>query len=257
MANRITQGMSVLAYNLVTHTLEPTVITSVYVLNASDTYIFNGNLAVDGLEVMYINGQWTRAENAKVGDVLFDPINNSNVTINSIAISNKGGTVYDFIGTPVNDYIANGYLIDLGSTVECTTVAGSISSSSEVTMANGSQKPASELRVGESVLSYNPDTKEFVPSTIVTIKSVHPSNEYIINGVIYGDSNEIMVVNGKDTMLKDVHTGDKLFEPTLNRTVTVSSIVILNGSEVPQSYRVYDINTAPTDNYIIDGYLGS
>ena len=66
-----------------------------------------------------------------------------------------------------------------------------------------------------------------------------------------------LVVNGKDTMLKDVHTGDKLFEPVLNRTVTVSSIVILNGSEVPPSYRVYDINTAPTDNYIIDGYLGS
>ncbi|MGC8538630.1 MAG: hypothetical protein ACP5MK_02050, partial [Candidatus Micrarchaeia archaeon] len=117
LASQITPGTMVLSYNLVTHKLQPSMISAVVKLTASNRYVFNGKLNVDSNEIMFINGKWQRAYQAKVGDVLFDPLTGKNITITSIQVFNKGGTVYDFIGSPVNDYIADGYLIDKDSTV--------------------------------------------------------------------------------------------------------------------------------------------
>ncbi len=112
-ASDVKVGDVQLSYNLKTGALEPSVITYVQSFITNNTYIFNGNLKVDSHETMLINGTWQKAYKAKVGDTLFNGLLGRNVTIYSIKKLDVGGRVYDFLGSPVNDYIANGYVIDI------------------------------------------------------------------------------------------------------------------------------------------------
>jgi hypothetical protein len=104
-------GDFIMSYDFATGKLAPSAVTSVQVFETNNTYVFNGNLRVDANEVLYINGRWMKAYDTKVGDNLYMP-GYGNVTIYSISIYNKGGHVYDFLASPYNNYIANGYVID-------------------------------------------------------------------------------------------------------------------------------------------------
>ena len=44
--------------------------------------------------------------------------------------------------------------------------------------------------------------------------------------------------------------GDHLFNPLTNQNIVVSSIKIIKGN-----FTLYDINTAPVDDYVVNGYL--
>ncbi|MGC8652062.1 MAG: hypothetical protein ACP5UH_02320 [Candidatus Micrarchaeia archaeon] len=110
-ASAIKVGDIIMSYDFATGKLVPSVITDVQEFEANNTYLFNNNLKVDSNEVMYINGKWERAKNAKVGDYLYTP-GYGPVEIKSIEVLDTGGMVYDFLGGPINDYIANGYVID-------------------------------------------------------------------------------------------------------------------------------------------------
>ncbi len=111
-ASNVKVGDIIMSYDFATGKLVPSIITDVQALKSNNTYIFNNNLLVDSNEVMYVNGKWQRAYNTKVGDKLFMP-EYGNVTIYSIKIYNtSGGIVYDFLGSPIDNYIANGYVID-------------------------------------------------------------------------------------------------------------------------------------------------
>jgi hypothetical protein len=104
-------GDAIMSYNFKTGKLEPSVVTDVTTFISNNTYVFNGNLRVDENEVLYINGKWMRAKNAKIGDKLYNP-EYGNVTIYSIRRIPNGGVVYDVLATPNNNYIADGYVID-------------------------------------------------------------------------------------------------------------------------------------------------
>ena len=60
---------------------------------------------------MYINGKLALASTLKVGDTLFNPIQNMPVPVTSIRTLNGTFTLYDTITTPTADLIVNGYLI--------------------------------------------------------------------------------------------------------------------------------------------------
>ncbi|MEM3215653.1 MAG: hypothetical protein QXS17_01930 [Candidatus Micrarchaeaceae archaeon] len=248
-ASEVKPGDIVLSYNLATHELQPSVVSAVKALTADNKYIINGKLDVDGTELLYINGKWARAYTAKIGDMLFDPITGKQIKITSIQILDTGGTVYDLIGTPVNDYIGNGFLIDKDTTLgdSCTSEIGA----SLITMANGSVVQVQNLHIGDMVLSYNLQTQKIVPSVVVSVKSLYANNEYIINGNLTVDSGEDLIVNGTNELAKSLKIGDKLFDPLTNNTVTVRSIEIINNISV----KMYDVNTAPIDDSIVDGYL--
>jgi len=110
-ASTIKVGDAIMSYNFKTGKLEPSVVTDVTTFISNNTYVFNGNLRVDENEVLYINGKWMRAKNAKIGDKLYNP-EYGNVTIYSIRRIPNGGVVYDVLATPNNNYIADGYVID-------------------------------------------------------------------------------------------------------------------------------------------------
>ena len=100
-----------MSYDFATGKLAPSTVTFVQAFDTNNTYVFDGNLRVDSTEVMYVTGKWMRAHDAKIGDNLYAP-GYGNATIYSIKIYNKGGIVYDFLASPNNNYIANGYVID-------------------------------------------------------------------------------------------------------------------------------------------------
>ena len=233
-------------------------ITAVYSRVATNRYIFNDNLSVDGTEIMFINGQWIRAYMAKVGDVYYDPLLGKNITIASIQISNSAngiGRVYDFVGSPVNDYIANGFIIDLDTTDSGNPPCSgglSFSGSSYVMLFNGIAIRANELSPGMVVLSYNMQTGEPVPSVVLSVTPHTVNKMYIINGNLTVDGNEPLAVNGTLVRASNLKVGDMLFNVAKNGSVPVTSIQVVNTTET-----VYDVNAGPVDNLVVDGYLAT
>jgi len=239
----------VLSYNFATHKLEPSVISYVQSFKVSDKYTFNNNLQVDKDEIMFINGRWERAYQAKVGDVLFDPLTDKNVTITSINISNVGGTVYDFFGSPLNNFIANGFLIDYDTSPSGWTQC-SVYGNGLITLANGTEENINSLKVGTPVMSYNLISRKLAVSYITAIKYSIINQVVIINNNLITDQQEVVIANGKDTLVENLKIGDKLFNPITNQSIVVTSIRVVN-----ETTPIYDIDTAPIDDYIVNGYL--
>jgi len=248
--SEVKPGDILLSYNLVTHELQPSSVSEVKAFTANNKYIFNGKLDTDGTEVLYLNGKWARAYTAKVGDKLFDPLTGKNITITSIQVLNTGGTVYDLIGSPVNDYIGNGFLIDKVSTSASGCPSSEVGQSL-IVMANGSAEEVQNLKVGDMVLSYNLQTNKIVPAVVISIKSLYANNEYIINNNLTVDSGEDLLVNGTNMLAQNLKIGDRLFNPITKENITVTSIEIKRNVSI----KMYDVNTAPIDDYIVNGYL--
>ena len=248
LASDVRPGDMVLSYNLETHLLQPSMITYVGSLKASNTYVFNNELYVDSNELMFINGKWERAYQAKLGDKLFNALTGKNVTITSLKVlAHSGGTVYDFIGSPVNNYIADGFLIDKDK-----TIGDSVLGNATITMANGSTIPVGSLRQGNMVMSYNLQTGQLVPSMVVSMHELYGNQTYLINHNLITDGYEDMIINGTNQEVKSLKVGDTVFNPLTGQNVTVTSIIISNLSS---PIRFYDINTAPTDDYVVNNYL--
>ena len=66
---------------------------------------------MDNGETLYVNGHMEIAQYLKVGDHLFDPFTNSNVTVYKIEIKNGTFHLYDVITTPGDNLVVNNYLI--------------------------------------------------------------------------------------------------------------------------------------------------
>ena len=162
-----------------------------------------------------------------------------------------GGTVYDLIGSPVNDYIGNGFLIDAATSIISGCPDSSEVGQSLIVMANGSAEEVQNLKVGDMVLSYNLQTNKIVPAVVISIKSLYVNNEYIINNNLIVDSSEDLIVNGTNMLAQNLKIGDKLFDPITKENITVTSIEIKRNVSI----KMYDVNTAPIDDYIVNGYL--
>ena len=242
-------GMMLLSYNLETGSLQPSEVSFVYSLNATNKYTFNHDLQVDNNEIMLINGTWQRAYTAKVGDYLFDALTGKNITITSINITYHGGRVYDFIGTPVNNYIANGFLIDKDSSCDTLSLCSSFLGNETIELANGTAINVSSAAIGMEVMGYNFKLHKAVPTTIVSMRKVQSRNLYIVNGVLELDGGEsVILYNGTNIAARDLRVGDVMYSTYGGRTV-VKSITKIYGI-----YNTYDIDTAPTDDFIINGY---
>ena len=237
-----------LSYNPLTGAVSPSTVTYVFSLYANNTYIFNHALKVDSLEVMYINGTWMRAYQAKAGDTLYSPLNNTYVKITNITVLHRGGMVYDFLAAPTNNFIGNGYLIDRVTT---NGVGGcSVSSIDTVQLANGSVIGVGSLTIGDVIEGYNNITRQAVPTTVVGIEGFVVHQEYIMNSNLTVDANEVLMLNGRMQSAANITVGSELFDPETGSNVRVNTLDIVSGN-----FTVYDVNTAPTDNYVVNGYL--
>lgn len=247
-ASNIREGMKVLSYNPSTGAVSPSTVTYVFSLYANNTYIFNNALKVDALEVMYINGTWTRAYQAKVGDTLYSPLNNTYVKITNITVLHSGGMVYDFLAAPTNNFIGNGYLIDR---LTSSGFSGcSVSGIDTAQLANGSIIDVGSLTLGDVVEGYNNLTRQVVPTAVVSIEGTVVHQEYIINSNLTLDANEVLMLNGRMQSAANITVGSELFNPETGSNVRVNTLDVISGN-----FTVYDVNTAPADNYIVNGYL--
>lgn len=249
-AYQVKPGMVVLSYNLKTHADVPSVVSAVSSFNADNKYTFNNDLQVDADEIMLINGTWQRAYSAKVGDTLFNALTMQDVTITNINISNHGGKVYDFIGSPVNDYLANGFVIDKDSTCDTLTLCSSFLGNETIELANGTYVNVANVSVGMVVTGYNFMKHMTVPTVIVSIRHVQSKGMYLINNALELDGGEsVILANGTNIPASAVKVGDVLYEIGHGNT-TVKSVKFIN-----ETYSTYDMNTAPTDDFAINGYV--
>ena len=246
LASQLRPGTVVLGYNLLTGRLEPTVITSVIKHESNNVYVFNGKLHVDANEVMFIDGRWAQASTAKVGDTLFDPITGGNVTVSSIEVYPiDHGVVYDLVGSPVNDYIADGYLIDT------LTTTGSVSGGGQVLLANGQTEAMSAVAPGTLVMGYDASTGAMVPTVAMGLYPIATKQVIVINnGQLVVDAGEAMYINGAPAYASSLKVGDSIYSATQGTGIKVTNLIYLNGS-----FTVYDTITSPTDFIIVNGYV--
>ena len=247
-AQDIRPGTVIMSYNQYANALYPSIVSSVFARHTSNKYTFNNRIAVDSGEVMLIDGTWTTASNAKLGETLFDPLNNSNVRINSINITdynNTNNTVYDFIGSPFNNYIANGYLIDV------VTSTSSVSGEDLALLANYTPEAIQSLKPGTVVMGYDLQTKQLVPTVITKTYVRTGTNEYIINnGELTIDNQEGLLINNSMGVGSDLHVGDYLYDPLTGQKMVVNSLKIINGS-----FKLYEVLTTPTQNLLANGFV--
>lgn len=246
-ASQVRAGMVIMSYNPAANALAPSVVSTVISRKTGNMYIFNNVLRVDAGEDMLINGNWTLASNAKVGDSLFDPLTGKSITITSITSNYNVGTqtVYDFLAAPYNNYIADGYLID------AVTSTSSISGSGVATLANGNSESVSQLTPGTVLMGYDTNTNKLVPTVL---EQIYPRTTHqliiINNGALIVDGGEGLYINGKLALASTLKVGDTLFNPIQNMPVPVTSIRTLNGT-----FTLYDTITTPTSDLIVNGYL--
>jgi len=123
-------------------------------------------------------------------------------------------------------------------------------------MANGATEPIAQIKPGDIVLSYNPETNTFYPNVIVATVHFPVSRPYIINDKIVTDANEIFFVsrNGHREWIAaaNLRVGDKLIEPATDGEMTITSIRIEN-STTPVI--MYDLLGAQGNVFIADGAL--
>ena len=246
-ASQITLGDSVMSYDLSTHTMIPAVITAIYVKNVTNKYTFNELLKVDADEIMFINGHWQRAYVAKVGDTLFNPITGQYIKITSINVTHYNNThhVYDFVTTPLNNYVADGFLIDVKSS------SSSVLGTSVAYLANGSTVLVGNLKMGDMVLGYSLSTHQIQPVMVSSVFNLTTTNEYIINnGTLVVDSCEGLYINNRLELAQYLKVGDYLFNPFTNSNVRVNNLVIKKGV-----FHLYDVITTPDDNIVVNNYL--
>ena len=249
VASQLKPGTAIMSYNPASNATQPSIISSILKGHALNRYTFSNNLTVDSQETMLINGRWMLAGSSKVGDMIYDPLTKHNVPITSINISYNGGTIYDIYDQPINNFITyGGYVVD-----GVTSTGGdscSVVGYDTIALANGSYAPASEIKVGQSLMSYNLKNKSAAPTVVTGVKSFNVTQIYIINNNLTIDASETLLVNGNFSTAANLKIGDYLFNPLSGQNVKVASLNIVNSSS-----RVYDINTAPIDAYIANGYM--
>ena len=139
---------------------------------------------------------------------------------------------------------------------------GSVAAGTLITLADGSQVPVQNLRVGMQLLSYDMASHQYVTSTINRFATVQVNNLMIIQTgsgpPLRVDQNPAQKVwaklpDGTVTLMSvtNLQIGYDLFQAPNQTWVPITSITYVNQGQ----YVMYDIYTTAPGNYIANGYL--
>jgi hypothetical protein len=139
---------------------------------------------------------------------------------------------------------------------------GSVAAGTLITLADGTQVPVQQLRVGMKLLSYDMTTHQYVTTTITKFVSVVTYNQMEIhtaNGKpLVVDQNPaqklyVKLPDGTVTLMSvtDLKVGYDLFDAISQTWTPITSIHYQNGG----THLMYDIYTTSPGNYIANGYL--
>lgn len=138
-----------------TFMLEPKPITEISVSKKNLTYkIHVGGVVIEGTSEhpMYVNGQWVKIKDLKVGDELTNS-KGELVSIDKIEISEEDKTVYNLLGVVDNrNFFVEDYL---SHNKPPPPVLACFVAGTQITLSNGDTKNIEDIVVGDVVVSYN------------------------------------------------------------------------------------------------------
>jgi len=139
---------------------------------------------------------------------------------------------------------------------------GSVAAGTLITLADGSQVPVQNLKVGMKLLSYDMTTHQFVVTTLDRFFTVVTRNQMEIKTAtgkpLIVDQNPaqklyVKLPDGTVTLLSvtELKVGYQLFEPLSQTWTPITDIHYQNGG----NHVMYDLYTSGPGNYIANGYL--
>jgi len=191
-------------------------------------------------------------------------------TLNAGATATETLTLWSYSDTPVGSYVvrvtgtSGSFTQSVSVTLTVTSYSGgggggggSLANGVLITMADGSKIPVQNVKVGDRMLGYDPESGHYGTAIVTATKTVNTNNELIIhmeNGpVLKTDFSKTEVlwtktVDGRVLWLPvtQLNPGDSLF--TQGGWIKVTSIDFINGQ-----YVMYDITA--TMAYFANGYL--
>ena len=147
-------------------------------------------------------------------------------------------------------------------TVTASACSGSVAAGTLITLANRTQTPVQNLRVGMQLLSYDMTRGEYAITTITRFETVVTYNQMVISTgsgkPLIVDQNPAqklyaMLPDGTVALVSvtDLRVGYKLFQPLSQTWVSISNIRYQDNGV----HSMYDIYTTTPGNYIANGYL--
>ena len=253
-------GDKVISYNLSANkTIADTVgQTFTHPNTGGGYYLLNNSLKVTGNHPVWVNNnEWREVSSLKTGDYLMDPKGDL-VKIESIRFIPGVNTVYSLhLNGDDHNYFTEGFLVhnsaqNTGSKATGTDRAGCFLAGTEILTPYGGKKMIEDLKIGDTVLSYDVSGKQTAVNTI-TQTFTHPNTGggyYLINNSLKVTGNHPIWVN--NTSWKEasyLKIGDYLLD-SHNNLVAVESI-----EKKPGIYTVYNLEVENTHTYFAGGIL--
>ena len=147
-------------------------------------------------------------------------------------------------------------------TVTASACGGSVAAGTLITLADRTQTPVQNLRVGLQLLSYDMTRREYATTTITRFETVVTSNQMVISTstgkplIVDQNPAQRLYAQLPDGMVAlvsvtDLKVGYKLFQPLSQTWVPITNIQYQNSG----IHTMYDIYTTAPGNYIANGYL--
>ena len=252
----VKEGDYVASYDFETKGLVGSLVKKKFVHDYDGEYlIINGRLKVTPNHPLFVDEQWKKAGEVKVGDKLFGK-DGDEVEVVSVRTERGKLKVYNLEISGVNNYFAENVLVHNKDTGEEEGPPAEeegppcFLSGTKILIYGGSYKNIEDVKEGDYVVSFNLKTGRIVDG-LVKKKFVHDyDGEYlIINGKIKVTPNHPLFVNEKWVEAGKIKVGDKLLYKN-GSEVNIVSITVARGK-----IKVYNLEVGATGNYFAEDVL--
>ena len=183
------------------------------------------------------------------------------LTVNAGCGTAPGSYAVRVNATSTNPSIPAHWVI-LPVAVTASACGGSVAAGTLITLADRTQTPVQNLRVGMQLLSYDMARREYAITTITRFEMVVTYNQMVISTStskpLIVDQNPAqklyaMLPDGTVALVSvtDLQVGYKLFQPLSQTWISITNIQYQNSG----IHTMYDIYTPTPGNYIANGYL--
>lgn len=132
----------------------------------------------------------------------------------------------------------------------CGEGGGCFLEGTQITMADGTQKPIEDMQLGDMVMSYDESTREIIPDKVTYIfNSPDKDSYYIINDQMKVTADHRVLSENQWIPIGELGVGDTLTDSTGN------PVVIDSMKPVMETVRIYNFEVNPTHTYIADGVI--
>jgi len=222
-------------------------------------YVINSNIKVTEEHPFYVNDEWVKVKDLKVGDLLFDKDSN-NVTINSIEYVDEVVTVYNFEVDNTHTYFAEDVLVHNKDVSENPTTGHAfygIKGEMQLdgyTMTVSTPGPQGNIHIGAGVyaLSTGGNTGDVIHAGLFASASGAGTN---YAGMFHGDVSVTGSVNIDGNINTSAIIATTISTTGVNPAIDFSQIDVSTNiaSKAAGICTITDMHTIHTDRLTIDG----